>query len=729
MPNIPLYIALYSVHGLVRGENIELGRDADTGGQITYVVELAKALGEREEVGRVDLFTRMIEDPKVDMQYRMPVEPIGPKTNIIRLPFGPRRRYLRKEALWPYLESLVDQSIVYFRQIRRIPDMIHGHYADAGYVGAMLSYLLEVPYAFTGHSLGREKLRHLLEKGTRHQTIQDNYRIDSRIEAEEIALNAATFVVASTHQEIEEQYKHYDRYVPTRMRVIPPGVDITQFTPFSQAASADLQQHEAAIKARLAPFLQDPDKPMILALSRADERKNIPALMRAYGESKALQEQANLVLIAGNREDIRDLNRGARSVWKQVLLDIDRYDLYGKVAYPKHHQREEVPAFYRLAAASGGVFVNPALTEPFGLTLLEAAASGLPIAATHDGGPRDIVGNCDNGVLFNPLEQEDITAALTRALSDRAQWRQWSENGLNGVNEHYTWQSHVDSYLRIVTRITDYFRPTVTVNFKAGRRYTMNHKLFITDIDNTLIGDADALKSLLDYMREAGDKLLFAVATGRRLGSTRAVLEEWGVPEPDFVISSVGSEIHSGSKLILDTSWRRHINYRWNPEAIHREMKRLRGIELQPNIDQREFKISYFLTDPELAPTQAELIRMFRQKKIFANVIYSHQQFIDILPIRASKGLAVRHLGFRWGLPLQNVLVSGDSGNDLDMLKGDTLGVVVGNYSEEMEVLRGTQNIYFAEAGYAEGVLEGMRHFHFLDDLILENQNQEGAEQ
>ena len=43
-----LYIALISLHGLIRGEEPELGRDADTGGQTKYVVELARALGRGE---------------------------------------------------------------------------------------------------------------------------------------------------------------------------------------------------------------------------------------------------------------------------------------------------------------------------------------------------------------------------------------------------------------------------------------------------------------------------------------------------------------------------------------------------------------------------------------------------------------------------------------------------------------------------------------------------------
>ncbi len=79
---------------------------------------------------------------------------------------------------------------------------------------------------------------------------------------------------------------------------------------------------------------------------------------------------------------------------------------------------------YRLAAASRGVFVNPALTEPFGLTLLEAAASGLPVVATEDGGPQDIIANCDNGLLIDPLDKAAIAKALLRAAaSDAAYWQ------------------------------------------------------------------------------------------------------------------------------------------------------------------------------------------------------------------------------------------------------------------------------------------------------------------
>jgi sucrose-phosphate synthase len=85
-----------------------------------------------------------------------------------------------------------------------------------------------------------------------------------------------------------------------------------------------------------------------------------------------------------------------------------------------------------------------------------------------------------------------------------------------------------------------------------------------------------------------------------------------------------------------------------------------------------------------------------------------------VLPLRASKGKAIRYLADKWEIPVERILVAGDSGNDEEMLRGATLGVVVGNYSPELEALRGRPRIYFAKAHFAAGILEGMDHYAFL---------------
>ena len=100
--------------------------------------------------------------------------------------------------------------------------------------------------------------------------------------------------------------------------------------------------------------------------------------------------------------------------------------------------------------------------------------------------------------------------------------------------------------------------------------------------------------------------------------------------------------------------------------------------------------------------------------KIKTNLIVSHKKYLDFLPFRASKGRAIRYLGYRWNIPLDRILVGGDSGNDEDMLIGELLGVVVANYSEELEKLKGRRRIYFAKNKFAAGVVEGINHYNFL---------------
>ncbi len=97
-----LCIQLLSIHGLLRAENLELGRDADTGGQVKYVVELAKALGQREDVQKVELFARLISDKAVSEDYAQPIEKISDKCRVVRIQCG-GRKYIRKELLWPFL--------------------------------------------------------------------------------------------------------------------------------------------------------------------------------------------------------------------------------------------------------------------------------------------------------------------------------------------------------------------------------------------------------------------------------------------------------------------------------------------------------------------------------------------------------------------------------------------------------------------------------------------------
>ena len=704
--NDKLYIILISVHGLIRGHNLELGRDADTGGQTKYVVELARELGKSKKVARVDLITRRITDPQVDDVYSHSFESLSANTRIVRIECG-EEKYIPKEQLWDSLENFSDNIHQYINQQDRLPNIIHSHYADAGYVGTLLSHQLGIPLVHTGHSLGRSKRRRLLASGVKGAEIEQRYNMSRRIEAEETILSIAERVITSTFQEIEEQYGLYDHYQPDQMRVIAPGTDLKQFYPPEE------NEYDSNIARILPKFLRKPEKPIILAISRPDQRKNIATLIEAYGESPELQQLANLVIVAGNRDDIRDMEQGAQEVLTDILLSIDQYNLYGKVAYPKYHRAEDVPVLFRLAALSKGVFINPALTEPFGLTLIEAAACGLPILATEDGGPRDIIKSCKNGYLIDPLDKHAMATLLLKILSEKITWQKLSANGIAGVRKHYSWDAHVKKYIQTILPIIEKTEPLPRMEFK--RRPLLYHdRAIFSDLDQNLLGDPVSMREFTSFIQDNRKCICFGIATGRRLDSALNLIKRHQIPLPDVLITSLGTDIHYAPNLTRDTAWREHIDHLWKPETIKRILNELPGLRLQPKVEQSRFKISYYI-DPAIAPDLTEINTLFHQHDITINTSFSFGQFLDIVPVRASKGLALRWFAEQWNIPLEHILAAGGSGADEDMMRGNTLAVVVANrHEEELSELIDIDRIYFAKNPCASGIMEAIDHYQFL---------------
>ena len=706
-----LHIALISPHGRIRGHDLELGVEADTGGQTLYVVELARALARRPEVERVELFTRRIHDAVVGPDYAEPVEELCSGASIVRIEAGPEE-YLRKEDLWDHLDSFADNMLACLHGRERVPDVIHAHYADAGYIGQRVAHLLGRPLVFTGHSLGRIKRRRLLASGQSQEDIEERYHISRRIEAEEDTLGAADLVVTSTAQEIEEQYAFYDHYRPSGMRVIPPGLDLDRF--HARGSNGEAQH----IERELARFLRDPELPIVLAVARPDERKNLSILVRAFGLSERLRAKANLVIVCGNREDLRDTSGAVREVITGLLLSIDAHDVYGHVAIPKRHRSEDIPIYYRLAARSQGVFVNPALTEPFGLTLLEAAASGLPIVATEDGGPTEILANCDNGALIDPLDAEGIAEAILGIIEEPARWQRLSRNGIEGVRAHYSWSAHAASYIAALQELPEGHLPEAAPRI-ITREHLYNDRAVFTDIDQNLLGDAGAIARFAAIMQENRRQVAFGIATGRSLRSALQFLREHKLPQPDVLITSLGTDIHYAPKLQQDTAWREHVYHLWSPPTIRRILSDLPGLTLQPRTEQDRFKISYTI-DPDQAPPLDEVVRLLRKSEQTVNVFQSFGRFLDIVPVRASKGAAIRYVAEQWNIPVERILAAGGSGADEDMMRGNTLAVVVANrHGEELSQLVDHERVYFTEKPHADGILEAIEHYDFFGSCTV----------
>jgi sucrose-phosphate synthase len=717
------HIQMFSVHGLLRAENMQLGHDADTGGQIKYVVELCNALSQFENIERVELFTRLISDKTVSEDYAKPVEQVNDKFSIVRVQCG-GKKYMRKELLWPHLNEYVDKTIKYIKRQKAIPDIVHGHYPDGGYVAMQLSEIFGTPFVYTGHSLGRPKMKRLTEEGMKKQDIIKKYKIDHRIKMEEEILKKADLIITSTHQEVDDQYGQYDNKDIPKYHVIPPGLDVDKFYPFYHDMLPETDKEEIELYAQasmleeLNRFFMHPDRPVILSLCRPDKRKNIAGLIKAYGEDLELQSMANLAVFAGIRKDITDMEDNERDVLTEILLLMDKYDLYGKIAIPKKHDFEhEVPELYRIAAEKKGVFVNSALAEPFGLTLIESAACGLPFVAPDDGGPQDIVKNCHCGILVGTSDAKAIAHAVKQIITDSERWKQYSKAGIMNIRRYYTWDSHATSYIKQIGRIfADQHEEKLKVAVPSdviGRRLAKLNYFIFANIDNTLVGDSNEhLSELLTLLEENREHIGFGLATGRTIESAKGFLEKHGIALPDVLVTSVGAEIYYGKNLHSGRGWETHISAKWNREKIVALLKDFPFLKYQKADVQRRFNISY-----EIEPAKDRLAMIHERllkNQCRYNLIYTQDRYVDILPYRASKGKAIRYLSYKWEIPLKNFLVCGDSGNDEEMLRGEPRGVVVGNYSPELKKLKGIRGIYFANQNYSAGILEGIKRYQFI---------------
>jgi len=242
--------------------------------------------------------------------------------------------------------------------------------------------------------------------------------------------------------------------------------------------------------------------------------------------------------------------------------------------------------------------------------------------------------------------------------------------------------------------------------------------LLVTDIDGTLIHDQDnaqpGLAQLSDFLASRQGRFLFAVATGRRLALVQDVFQKFALPDPDIVISSVGTAIFyrlDGSQP--DTEWAQHLDHEWDADAVRHLASSAPGLRLQHAPSQGPFKVSFLVDGAQFNLTGLHSALGDWLLKI--NVILTQNKLLDLLPRRASKGHAIRFLARKLALPLEQVLVCGDSGNDIDMLQTTGRALVVGNYSPELEGLRTSPGIYFSREPAAAGILDGLRHYGFAD--------------
>lgn len=461
-----MHLLFFNPQGNFDNADSYLTEHPDFGGQLVYVKELAIAMVEAGH--RVDIVTRRIIDPDWP-EFSAPVdyyEGCSENLRILRIPCG-GDKFLAKEQLWDHLQSFVEATIDFYAEA--LPDFATAHYADGGYCAALMQHRTGLPFTFTGHSLGAQKMDKLGMSAENHPQMERQFRFSRRIAAERIAMQRAYRIVTSTGQERDEQYGHplYAGAVnvsdASRFSVIPPGVNTRVFSDKKVAADKEV---EIKLNARLS----NPDQPQLLVSSRIDEKKNILGTVAAYAGSPELQEKAGLVIcvrgIDDPFEEIGRLSAAEQEVLKPILDVISGSDLRSKVAFLNIGSQAELAATYRYFANRKSVFVLTAIYEPFGLAPIEAAACGLACVATRNGGPSEIFAD-GSGILVDPFDHDDIAAGMLRALAD---YDSLAERSASRVREKYTWDQTATGYISVIQDGLDsrQSNPATVPNLDAG---------------------------------------------------------------------------------------------------------------------------------------------------------------------------------------------------------------------------------------------------------------------
>ena len=248
----------------------------------------------------------------------------------------------------------------------------------------------------------------------------------------------------------------------------------------------------------------------------------------------------------------------------------------------------------------------------------------------------------------------------------------------------------------------------------------MSPFLFVTDLDNTLVGDDSALRSLnqelSSHRQQYNSKIVYA--TGRSLYLYRLLAEAKSLLQPDALITSVGTEMYfDRNQKEYDLEWAKILAQGWNREEIVEIASQFSELQSQPQSEQNPFKISYYLAQAVADEVLPQLKSALGDRGYSVKTIYSAGQDLDILPKNGDKGLAVKFLRQRWSIPAEQTIVCGDSGNDISLFQGHEKGLIVSNAKPELIQWyenNKNNNLYLAKSICAGGILEGLKHFSFL---------------
>ncbi|MGN6486037.1 MAG: glycosyltransferase [Thermomicrobiales bacterium] len=385
----------------------------DAGGMNVYVRSLALQLA-RQGI-QVDIFTRR-SDPLTPE-----VVTVSPGVTVIHIAAGPPED-LPKNDLFPYIHAFSSEAAIYSLSAQVRYDIIHAHYWLSGLAAEQLKRYWHVPSLLMFHTTAH--MKNAVAASADRETAL-------RLETERVLVRQADGLVAGNPDERADLAAMLGASHPDTICMVPPGVDLTRFSPGDRAGER-------------AALGLDPDAHLVLAVGRVDPIKGFDTLLEAFRDLAHRDPSARLLLAGGDADD-RGNPVGPMTAYARIAGELgirDRVRFIGSIPH------EDLVHWYRAVDA----VAVPSRYESFGLVAIEAMASGAAVVASNVGGLRFSIEDGVSGLLVPHSQPAALAAALARVLADE---RLRADLGRNAVAaaRPFSWETVGADIARISARL------------------------------------------------------------------------------------------------------------------------------------------------------------------------------------------------------------------------------------------------------------------------------------
>ncbi|XBH85098.1 hypothetical protein VPH35_073102 [Triticum aestivum] len=507
-------VVIVSPHGYFGQANV-LGMP-DTGGQIVYILDQVRALEDEmvlrlkkqglDVTPKILIVTRLIPDSKgTSCNQRLERISGTQHTFILRVPFrnenGVLRKWISRFDVWPYLEKFAEDAAGEIAaELQGTPDFIIGNYSDGNLVASLLSYKMGITQCNIAHALEKTKYP---DSDIYWKKFDEKYHFSCQFTADIIAMNNADFIITSTYQEITGskntvgQYESHTAFTlpglyrvvhgidvfDPKFNIVSPGADMSIYFPFTEKDKRLTALHGSIKSLIYDPeqndvhigHLDDRSKPILFSMARLDRVKNMTGLVEAYSKNAKLRSLVNLVVVAGYNDVKKSKDREEIAEIEKMHELIKTYNLFGQFRWiSAQTNRARNGELYRYIADTHGAFVQPALYEAFGLTVVEAMTCGLPTFATLHGGPAEIIEHGISGFHIDPYHPDQAAILMAdffeKCKQDPNHWVKISDRGLQRIYEKYTWKIYSER-LMTLAGVYGFWKYVSKLERRETRRY------------------------------------------------------------------------------------------------------------------------------------------------------------------------------------------------------------------------------------------------------------------